>query len=102
MTAVIQARRAPNADLRTAMSLIARDEARHARLAWEVDAWVRTKLTRADIRRVDDARRAEGAKLERQVVRASVSPLLSRELGLPTAAQLRCLVSDARRALWLT
>jgi hypothetical protein len=42
--------------IRSAMAGIARDEARHAALAWAVDAWSRALLTPAARRRVSEAR----------------------------------------------
>jgi hypothetical protein len=100
MTAVFQARHAPDAELRVAMASIARDETRHARLAWEVDAWARAALPRNDARAVDEARRAEGAKLVAEIGRAEVPPAVARTLGLPSAVAARRQARRTQRALW--
>lgn len=57
MLAYRQARSAIDPAIRTAMAGIARDEARHAALAWGVDAWSQTVLAPAARRRVREARR---------------------------------------------
>ncbi len=51
-----QARAAADPEIRAAMAGIARDEARHAALAWAVDAWSQSLLAPAARRRVRDAR----------------------------------------------
>jgi len=51
-----QARAATDPEIRAAMTGIARDEARHAALAWAVDGWSRGLLAPAARRRVRDAR----------------------------------------------
>jgi hypothetical protein len=81
MTAVIQAHQAPNAQLRSIMASIARDETRHARLAWEIDVWARAALAPGDRRRLDEARRAEGAKLVAELAYRGVSPTVASTLG---------------------
>jgi len=52
-----QARAATDPAIRSAMAGIARDETRHAALAWAVDGWSQTLLTPAARRRVREARR---------------------------------------------
>lgn len=52
-----QARAATDPAIRFAMAGIARDETRHAALAWNVDGWSQTLLTPAARRRVREARR---------------------------------------------
>jgi hypothetical protein len=100
MTAVLQAQRAPDADLRAAMTSIALDETRHARLAWEVDAWARGRLPRHDARTVDDARHEEGAKLVANVERGQGPAAVIRALGLPSPAEALHQAQRTRRALW--
>ena len=46
IVAALQARRAPAPAFRTTMAAIADDEAAHAQLAWDVDAWLRPHLRR--------------------------------------------------------
>jgi hypothetical protein len=52
-----QARAATDPAIRSAMAGIARDETRHAALAWAVDGWSQTLLAPAARRRVCEARR---------------------------------------------
>ena len=47
IVAALQARRAPAPAFRTTMAAIADDEAAHAQLAWDVDAWLRPRLPAA-------------------------------------------------------
>jgi hypothetical protein len=100
MTAAVQARRAPDAELRAMMVSIALDEARHARLAWEVDAWARGLLSRSAVRSVDEARRAEGARLIAELDRAEDRRALARPLGLPSSASARKHARRVQQALW--
>ncbi|AUX38731.1 ferritin [Sorangium cellulosum] len=52
-----QARSARDPLVRRVMTRIARDETRHAKLSWAIDAWVRPRLSPAERRRVEEARR---------------------------------------------
>jgi hypothetical protein len=100
LTAVHQAARAGDPSLRAGFREIARDESRHARLAWEVDAWARSVLPGRAVRLVDAARREEGAQLVAERERERTAPALVRELGLPPAAMARRQARLALHALW--
>ena len=100
VTAVHQAVRAADPALREAFHEIARDESRHARLAWEVNAWARSVLPTRAAHLVDEARREEGARLVAELWCASTAPALARELGLPPTAIAMSQARRARRALW--
>jgi hypothetical protein len=92
-----QGRRSSLPGLRQAMVGIARDEAEHAALAWEVDRWAWDLLDGAGRRRVRDRRRATAAELLTEVrASAEVSPAL----GLPAPAALQALAMTAHRELW--
>jgi hypothetical protein len=100
MLALWQASRARDADVAGAMRSIARDEARHAALAWAIARWAEAGLGL-------DARDAIRAS-QRQAVRelraeqAAAPPAdLARRLGLPTPQEALALVDLAERALWL-
>jgi hypothetical protein len=100
-TAAFQARHAADPRLRAVMSVIARDEARHALLAWEVDAWARTALPPAGARRLTAARDAAARTLARELEAAPPPDRsLARALGLPSAPALRRLAGLARDLLW--
>jgi hypothetical protein len=94
-----QSKLAAEPAVRAAMRRIARDELRHAELAWAVDAWLRTRLTLAARRRVCAARSAAVAELSREVVRAMPEAALHR-LGVPCATESRALVAELDRVLW--
>src|SRR5262249_47857554 len=63
LTAAAQARRATDPPLSTVLTRIARDEARHANLAWAVDEWATRRLPTAARRRVRTARITEARSL---------------------------------------
>ncbi len=81
-----QARAARDANVRQAMRVVARDELRHASLAWAVDAWIRTQLPAESLRRVDEARDAALTMLLDEAQKEP-HPDLVREAGVPDARQ---------------
>lgn len=87
--ATLQAERAEAADVREAFARIAADERAHAALAWDVDAFLSTKLD-AGARDVVAAAKANArAKLRASSVEGCASA--RRTLGLPTADEHRAL-----------
>jgi hypothetical protein len=95
----IQAKRANDRRVRSAMKWIAADETRHAQLSWELAAWFDSKLTRAGRRRVREARKRAGEALARSVGRATDRKSVA-ALGLPTHDQAAALINELRRSLW--
>ncbi len=93
-----QGARAQDRTVREAMSRIAPDEARHAQLAWEIDAWLAPRLAPEERRRVSDARAHALAKLDREV-QHELAPRERASLGLPDAAESRRLLAALFRAL---
>lgn len=89
-----QARAALDPEVRAAFAVIARDEARHAALAWAVDRWARTKLGSLACARVDAARLAAAREL------ASAADLSSAVLGLPDERQARGLYARTLGSIW--
>lgn len=73
-----QALHAPTAELRAFFGKLAEDEARHAALAWRVDAFLRGRLDRAAHARVDRARDEALTRLARSIDAPAV-----RGVGLP-------------------
>jgi hypothetical protein len=98
LVAAWQARAAADSDVRAAMADIAVDEAAHAELAWDVDAWVTTKLAAAARARVLAARAAAVAELSAELA-TPPPPAAVTHAGLPSAAAARHLLREAR-ALW--
>lgn len=94
-----QSGRAEDRPVRACFGMVARDEARHAALAFAVDAWARSRLDRAACARLDEARDAAVAEVAREVDESPTSPLLVRQLGLPPAGVARALVAGL--GVWL-
>ncbi|HWO22165.1 MAG TPA: hypothetical protein VNO30_25555 [Kofleriaceae bacterium] len=84
-----QARAAGDPRVRATFAAIARDEARHAALAWAIDRWARTQLDAVSCARVDAAHQAAATEL------ASATDLSSAVLGLPDGPQARGLYARA-------
>lgn len=82
LVATYQAETAPVA-LRATFAAIARDERRHAALAEDVDAWLRTRLAAAERTELAHTRRAALAELRTSLV--DLPPVTA--LGVPGGAQ---------------
>jgi rubrerythrin len=98
LVAAWQATHAGDAGVRAAMQDVAREETRHAALAWEVARWAERRLPRIERKRVADA----GARaLLRLKAEAGVEPPqeLVDTLGVPTANQATRLLDGMVRAL---
>jgi hypothetical protein len=97
--AAVQAARAGDDRFRAAMKGIARDEARHAQLSWEVATWLDEKLDDVARRRVKEARDRAADDLLRET---SIEPdaVLARELGVPTSSEAVAMVRSLRTSLW--
>jgi rubrerythrin len=95
-----QAAHAGDAELRAAFARIARDEARHASLAWALAAWLEPRLDAKTRARVTHARARAVARLERE--QREPPPSLARDAGLPTASEARALLGTMTRELGLT
>lgn len=89
MIATWQAVAARDPEIRAAMARIARDETRHAALAFEVDAWLRKRLDPSVRARVAEARRDAFAELANGST--DVPTALRVSLGLPSRLQSRAL-----------
>jgi hypothetical protein len=97
--AAVQAARAGNDRFRVAMRGIARDEARHAQLSWELATWLDEQLDDVARRRVKEARDRAADDLLRET---SVEPdaVLARQLGVPTSSEARAMARSLRTTLW--
>jgi hypothetical protein len=83
------------------MRRIARDEMRHAELAWAVARWIDTRLDEGERRRVHEARTCAVETLAREVAREPDASSMAR-LGTPSASQARVVVDELRGSLWST
>jgi len=94
-----QAERAVDPALRRAMATIARDEARHAALAWRVHVWAQTKLDATARAACARALREEVSALRRELD-GCFDDATARALGVPTGAAARALAGAIDGALW--
>jgi len=95
-----QAEHAQGPLLQHAYRRIARDEARHAQLSWDIAAWAEAKLDPA-ARELVSQRRAEAVReLARTVSQESEPESVREVLGLPDAAARARLFAHVREALW--
>jgi hypothetical protein len=91
LVAMWQARRASDPAVASTLGRIARDESRHASIAWQVAAWVEPRLGASARARIEQARR--DALVELRAELASDPPAdVVRRAGMPTAAQAACLL----------
>jgi hypothetical protein len=97
--AIIQAERASDGWVRRAMRPIAHDEMRHAQLSWAIAGWLDTKLDTQARARVRRARAKAVDALVRSLT-MEPDPDMSKDLGLPSAAQARVVVEQLRASLW--
>lgn len=99
LEAAVSAARATDRVVARTMKVIARDEARHAELSWEILAWSRSRLSPADRAAVEDAMRAEAAGLEADLTRGN-APVLEQVAGLPSPLQARAALAALHDTLW--
>jgi hypothetical protein len=80
LVTAFQSRHAPTPSLRAVFRRIARDELRHAELAWDLAGWLERRLTPAERRACDDALSDALARLSQH---EGHDPGLGAALGLP-------------------
>jgi hypothetical protein len=98
MVAAWQAKHARDPLARASFSVIARDEARHAALAWRVHGWAAGRLSQRDRAALDGAMRAALAGLAGEIS-VGAAPAL-RDAGLwPDGRALRAALSTLAREL---
>jgi hypothetical protein len=101
LIAIRQGSRASERTIRAAMASIARDEIRHAELAWSIDAWLRPRLSADEQEQVSEARARAVAELSRDL--ETPLPQAERErLGLPGAQEASQLLRQLDRSLGLS
>ena len=100
LLAAHQARHAADPQVRATMRAIADDEARHAELAWAIDAWLQAALDDDARAEVEAARRTAAAALLAGVAADSPAAALVREAGVPARAAATRLAHGLAAALW--
>jgi hypothetical protein len=83
---LVQARRAYDPEVRANAERIARDEARHAALAFELEAWFGAQLSSQERQRVRDAMLEHWRRMPHSEL---VTESLRGALGIPTQSQLQ-------------
>jgi rubrerythrin len=100
LLAAHQATWAGDPHIRRTMRTIAADEARHAELAWAIDAWLRSVLTPEQWTDVEAARTAAARAVIAGVTTTTPAPDLVAAAGLPDRARATRLVHGLAGALW--
>jgi len=95
LVAAFQAERACDPAIRATLRSIARDETQHAALAWDVAAWLETRLGAEERVRVERARTAALEELSSQFV-CEPSPELRELAGVPSTTQALALFAAWR------
>jgi hypothetical protein len=94
-----QASHAEDPQIARVLRTVAKDEMRHAALAWGLARWIEPRLDAAAHRRVT-RRRGEAAGRLARAVRRAIDPSLARVAGLPAPADAMRLVEGATLGLW--
>jgi hypothetical protein len=97
--AVVQSTTASDVRVRLAMRAIARDELRHAELAWNAAEWFEGRLGDLENARVARARKAAVDALLRETLQEVPCELVN-ELGLPPAPVARSIAAALVERLW--
>jgi len=98
LVATFQATNATCPKTRAAMKKIARDETRHAVLAWKIDAWANENATAKERDDISRARKQAVRKLAKELA-APLHSSLTSEAGMPTPAQAHSLLTQLVIAL---
>lgn len=94
-----QADHAGDEAVRQALQVIAEDETRHARLSWEIAAWLEPRLSQEERIEVERVWMAAVGALRGQLD-LGLSASASRELGLPSECVAASMFEELRNALW--
>lgn len=100
LIALRQAARASELSVRAALSRIARDEVRHAELAFRIDRWLGPRLSAEQRARIRAARAAAVSELAEEV-RMELPKAERERLGLPSAREATALLAQLKGSLWL-
>jgi rubrerythrin len=98
-TAFAQAQRAADPALRALMTVIAREEARHAALSWDLAVWLDARLD-APARALVQRERQQAVATLAHELQAPVPEHLQATLGLPSAHEAQRIVHTLQHDLW--
>lgn len=96
--ASFQAARASDREVATAMTVIARDETRHAALSWAIMKWALPRLSAEGRRRVENAMETAVSGLLAEI--GSAPPALVEVAGVPGIGDQRRLLAELRASLF--
>lgn len=100
LSAAHQARHAEDPRIRATMIRIAADEARHAELAWSIDAWLRVRIPAADWALVEVARADAANQLRAGLLARSLPRAVVEVAGVPDRDAAQVLFDGLAGALW--
>jgi hypothetical protein len=100
LVARYQSERSSDEALREAFARIARDEMRHAELAWATHEWLSTKLTAVGREEMRDAMASAVLDVLDECEDDGLGPDDRALLGLPSPASARTMLLDLRQTLW--
>lgn len=101
LTALRQASRAAEPAVRAALGRIARDEVRHAELAWAIERWISPRLSVEQRERVRAARIRAVVELAGEI-RLALPQTERDRLGLPGSEEALLMLAELNRSLSLT
>jgi len=96
--ALYRSKQAPTAGLRSAFKRIARDEARHAELSWDIDRWARQQMSETQQATVEQQMVAAYEELASQLSTERPDEV-QRALGAPSAQHATSMASKLRERL---
>jgi len=100
LVATWQAAHARDPEIAKAMDRIAKDETRHAALAWAIARWAEARLDRKARARVAARARAAVADLAKEIGAGKTPAVLLTLAGMPPEAARRTMVEELARDLW--
>ena len=99
LVATVQARRAADPVVRSALATIARDETRHAALSWDLHEWAHARMKPAERRRLRRSQHEALDRLEQELTPPEPESVQTLA-GMPSPAQARHLFDGLRRTLF--
>jgi hypothetical protein len=94
-----QAAVARDADVRLQLGRVAREEARHAELSWQIHEWARALLSEAQRSELASVAQSAVAELRRELAHDWGSAVRS-EAGMPSPGHAEALLATLETALW--
>ena len=100
MTAMHQAEHATDADIRSTMETIAKDELGHGELAWAIHRWACAQLSADEVAALERAMADAADEMMAGLGRDPLNAATRKRLGLPEPARAVKLASGLKERLW--